>query len=79
MPNEETEDDELWDREVKVFADAKITSLVDVRELIEVGKNWEKVFALILSPPVDIICEENVLKLQSHKLLKKLWCKHNSS
>lgn len=40
MPNEETEDDELWDREVKVFADAKITSLVDVRELIEVGKNW---------------------------------------
>lgn len=26
--------DELWDREVKVFAD------VDVRELIEAGKNW---------------------------------------
>lgn len=48
MPNEETEYDELWDREVKVFAD------VDVRELIEAGKNWRLDWRLGIASDNDL-------------------------
>lgn len=34
MPNEETED-EPWDREDNVFANSKLTNILDVREVIE--------------------------------------------
>lgn len=36
---EETKNDEPWDREDKVFVDAKLMSVVDVVELSEPGKN----------------------------------------
>lgn len=47
MSDEETKGNELQDIE-EVFADAKLTSRVDVIELIDAGKNQGKVFVLIL-------------------------------
>lgn len=46
MPDEDTKDNELCDREDKVYADATY-HVVEARELIDAGENWGKVFDLI--------------------------------
>lgn len=60
--DKETEDNELWDRVDEVFADAEFMRVVDVRELIEPGKNLGKAFDLISWPQVDIINEWNAIE-----------------
>lgn len=54
VSNEQIEEDEPWDRDDEVFADIELTSVIDVRELIEPWKKWGKVFDPILWPPVYI-------------------------
>lgn len=79
MLDEETEDDEPWDREDEVFANAKLTRTVDVRELIEARKNWGKLFDLILRLIVNVKDEGDAIKVQEEpQVVDKVEVAHNS-
>lgn len=60
--DKETKDDEPWDRDNEVFADIKLTCVVDVRELIDVGKNWGR--CLIQSHGFQLISQMNEILLK---------------
>lgn len=60
--DEEIENDEPWDKEDEVFANAKLTIVVDVKELIEAKKNWGEVFDLIFWSSVDITDKRNAIE-----------------
>lgn len=63
VPDEEIEDNKPWNKEDEVFANAELTGVVDVRELVEAGKHWGKVFDLMSWPLVDITDETNAIEL----------------
>lgn len=78
--NKETVDDESWNREDEVFADVKLTSIVDVMELIEAGKNWGKVFDSISWLQVDITDKGNAIEApEKSQVAEKLRWGHNLS
>lgn len=47
VPKDEVEEEEQWEQKDEVFANASLLSAIDVRDLIDVGLNWGKVFDLI--------------------------------
>ena len=61
VPEDEIEEEERWEREDEVFVDASLLNAVDVRDLIDAGTNWRKVFDPIPLPAVDETDEGDVI------------------